>query len=146
MWADSLTTEEVEGTLSAADQMNAVTWAAPLLSRTKPLLDRLRIGITDKAAYQANPLQPSDMSFLFEIRFARSLALAALTAEYEHGAGVGDTTVDFRVTFDTPWLVELVSLHESEAFKQATWTSGAVYGYALQTNADDPRRSEEGEA
>ena len=95
MWADSLTTEEVEATLSAADQLNAVTWAAPLLGRTKPLLARLRIGITDKAAYQANPLQPSDMSFLFEIRFARSLAVAGLTAEYEYGAGVEDTTVDF---------------------------------------------------
>lgn len=145
MWADSLKTEEVQGSLSAADQLDGVPWAVPLLSQTKPIVDRLRAGVADREAYRANPLQPSDMSFLFEIRFARALADAGLSAQYEHGAGVGNTTVDFRVGLDPPWLVELVSLHESDAFKAASWKSGAMAGFVLGTNADDPRQSEEGE-
>lgn len=145
MWADSLKTEEVEGTLAAADQLSAVTWAVPLLQRTKPILDRLRVGMTDKKAYQANPLQPSEMSLLFEIRFARALTDAGLSAQYEHCAGVGNSTVDFLVDGDPPWLVELVSLHESNAFKAASWKSGVWAGFQMGTNADDLRQSEEGE-
>ena len=87
MWADSLKTEEVAGTLDAADHLSRVAWAAPLLSRSASILDRLRIGLTDKDAYRANPVTPAEMSFLFEIRFARALANAGLTATYEHLAG-----------------------------------------------------------
>jgi hypothetical protein len=145
VWADSLKAEEVESTLRAAEQLAGVAWAAPLLSRTNPILERLRIGLTDKVAYSANPLQPAEMSFLFEIRFARALMLAGLTAEYEHGAGVGNSTVDFRVGIDPPWLVELVSLHESDAFKAATWKSGDFQGFSLGTNPDDQRQSDAGE-
>jgi hypothetical protein len=101
--------------------------------------------LLDREAYRANPLQPSDISYLFEIRYARALAEAGLSARYEHSAGVGNTTVDFRVDIDPPWLIELVSLHESEAFKAASWKSGAFAGFILSTDADDPRRSEEGE-
>ena len=146
MWADSLKTEEVQGTLAAADQLSGLSWAAPLLAQTKPLLDRLRVGLTDKEAYGANPLQPSEMSYFFEIRFARALASAGLGAEYEYAAGVGNSTVDFRAALNPPWLVELVSLHESEGFKGATWKSGAMQGFILRTDANDPRQSEEGEA
>jgi hypothetical protein len=145
MWADSLTEEEVERTLSAADQLISVNWAAPLLNRTKSILDRLRIGKDNRELYRQDPLKPSEMSFLFEIRFAHSLAMAGVTAEYEHRTGVGDTTVDFKVNLDQPWLVELVSLHESEAIKNASWTSGARHGLMLSSDAPDPRESEEGE-
>lgn len=145
MWADTLTLGEVEGTLAAAVDLTAVTWAVPLLSRTKPILDRLRRGLEEREAYSANPLQPSEMSFLFEVRFARALAAANVTAEYEYAAGVGNTTVDFRVNLDPPWLVELVSLHESDAFKKAAWKSGAFEGFGLSSNAENPRQSEEGE-
>jgi hypothetical protein len=145
MWAYSLTEEEVEGTLYAADQLVSVNWAVPLLIRAKPILDRLRIGKDNRELYRENPLKPSEKSFLFEIRFAHSLAIAGVTAEYEHGTGVGNTTVDFKVNLDPPWLVELVSLHESEAFKEACFTSGELHGFLLSTNATDPRKSEEGE-
>ena len=145
MWADSLTTEEVDATLEAARQLRDVLWAAPLLDGTKPILDRLRAGVSDREAYRANPLRPSEMSFLFEIRFARALATAGVAAEYEHGAGVGKSSVDFRVNLDPPWLVELVSLHESDGFKAAAWRSGVWQGFALHTGSDDPRQSEEGE-
>ena len=101
--------------------------------------------MTDKKAYQANPLQPSEMSLLFEIRFARALTDAGLSAQYEHCAGVGNSTVDFLVDGDPPWLVELVSLHESNAFKAASWKSGVWAGFQMGTNANDLRQSEEGE-
>jgi hypothetical protein len=145
MWADSLTLAEVEATIGAATSLGGVSWAVPLLQRAKPILDRLRVGIIDRDSYRRNPLQPAEMSFLFEIRFARAIASTGLVADYEYAAGVGETTVDFRVGLNPPWFVELVSLHESEAFKRASWTSGAWYGYSLGTNAEDPRQSEEGE-
>jgi hypothetical protein len=85
------------------------------------------------------------MSSLFEIRFAAAIAAAGLFAEYEHSSGVGNSTVDFRVALDPPWLVELVSLHETDAFKAATWSNGACQGYMLRTDADDPKQSTEGE-
>jgi len=150
MWADSITTEEVEQTLRAADQLSGVPWAGPLLGRTKPILDRLRLGLANRESYRSNPLKPPEMSLLFEVRFARALSDSKITAEYEHGAGVGNTTIDFRVNLDPPWLVELVSLHESEAFRKATGRASplegvVVEGFVLSTNAEDPRQSEEGE-
>jgi len=145
MWADSLTEAEVDGTLSAADQLVFVSWAAPLLKRINPILDRLRIGKHNRELYRKNPLMPSEKSFLFEIRFAHSLAMAGVTAKYEHSTGEGNTTLDFKVNLEPPWLVELVSLHESEAFKNASWTSGAWQGFMLSTKATDARESEEGE-
>jgi hypothetical protein len=146
MWTDTLTSEEVVGTLRAAERLKTMNWAAGLLSQIKPILDRLRVGLNDKDAYRANPLVPSEMSFLFEIRFAAAIAAAGLSAEYEHSSGVGNSTVDFRVALDPPWLVELVSLHESDAFKAATWSDGVHQGYILHTDADDPKQSTEGEA
>ena len=145
MWADSLKTEEVNGTFDAVGQLQRVAWAKPLLTQAAPILERLRVGLTDKEAYQTNPITPAETSFLFEIRFARALANAGLQATYEYAAGVGTSTVDFRVGLDPPWLVELVSLHESAAFKAASWTNGMLGGYLLRTDADDPRQSEEGE-
>jgi len=145
MWADTLKAEEVSATLDAVDQLSGVPWARPLLTQAASILDRLRVGLTDKDAYRANPVTPAETSFLFEIRFARALADAGLTATYEYAAGIGSSTVDFRVELDPPWLVELVSLHESDAFKAAAWTDGTVGRYLLRTDADDPRQSEEGE-
>jgi hypothetical protein len=145
MWADTLKEKEVEATLNAAEKLASVNWAAPLLNRTKSFLDRLRIGKDNRELYRKDPLKPKEMSFLFEIRFAYSLEMEGVSAVYEHGAGVGDTTVDFKVNLDPPWLVELVSLHESDAFKEAFFTSGELQGAILSTNATDPRKSVEGE-
>ena len=74
MWTDTLKLEEVIGTLRAAERLGAARWARPLLDHTKPILDRLRVGLTDKDAYGSNPLVPAEMSFLFEIRFAAALS------------------------------------------------------------------------
>lgn len=145
MWADTLTTEEVVGTLDAAADLARVAWAAPLLRTAAPFLDRLRIGLTDKTAYSAVKLTPAETSFLFEIRFARELATAGLSAGYEHNAGVGNSSVDFRVDLPQPWFVELVSLHESEAVKAASWQHGVYQGLALGTDPYKPKQSEAGE-
>jgi hypothetical protein len=145
MWADSLKTEEVTSTLDAAHRLSRVVWARPLLTHAASILDRLRVGLMDKDAYRANPVTPAEASFLFEVRFAHALVNAGLAATYEYAAGVGTSTVDFRVDLDPPWLVELVSLHESDAFKAASWSNDVFGGYFLRTDANDPRQSEEGE-
>jgi hypothetical protein len=145
MWSDSLKAEEVEASLNAAGRLTNVVWAAPLLAQTATILERLRVGLDDKDAYRLNPISAAEASLLFELRFARALADEGVTATYEYAAGVGNSTVDFRVDLDPPWLVELVSLHESKAFKAASWKDGAFQGYVLRTDADDPKESEEGE-
>ena len=143
MRADTLMKSELEGTLRAACRLRGVDWAKPLLNhkRTKQILDRLR-------GWPARPhkLTADKLPLLFEIRFAAALAAAGLSAEYEYNAGVGDSTIDFRVATDPPWLVELVSLRESEAFKKASWNDGVCQGYILDTHAEDPKQSLEGEA
>lgn len=154
MSEDNLKRDEVEGTFAAVDRLRNVGWAAPLLARCATILDKLRVGFEDKEAYRQNPITPAEASFLFEIRFADARAYSGLVAEYEHEAGMGDTTVDFRIDLDPPWMVELVSLHESDAFKKAFATGVehdedgreyVTFGYTLSTNASDPKQSEEGE-
>ena len=66
---------------------------------------------------------------LFEIRFARSLAMAGVAAEYEHGAGVGKFSV-FPSYSDPLWLVELVSLRMSWMVSKLLHGAPA-YGKAL---------------
>lgn len=154
-WVDALTDKEVEGTLACVDTLKTVPWAAPLLATTRSIVDKLLVGLTDHEAYAKNPVSAAEKSFLFELRFAAALASAGISATYEHGAGVGDTTVDFLVHLEPrPWLVELVSLHESAAFKAATWDqvetdgSGAkvnTFGFALGLDKEEPKQSEEGE-
>jgi hypothetical protein len=75
-----LKTEEVTATLEAVDQLGSGAWAKPLLTQAASVLDRLRVGLNDKDAYRTNPVTSAEMSFLFEIRFARALAHAGLTA------------------------------------------------------------------
>jgi len=145
MWADLVTLAELEQTLAAADALANVGWAKPLLERTAAVLARCGVVRTDPAAYRKAPITASEQSLLFEIRFARDLALRAAAASYEFAAGVANTTIDFRIPSVRPWLVELVSLHESDAFKAASWKSGAMLGYMLHTDAEDPRQSGEGE-
>ena len=145
MFTNSLTEAEVVATLCAVERLRKTSWAAGLLEATRRITDRLRVRFTDLAAYVANPVSPSDVSFLFEIRFARALADAGLTASYEHKAGVGNSSVDFRIDLDPPWLVELVSFRESAAVRTATRNDGPWSRTLLSTHAEDPRQSVEGE-
>lgn len=145
MWTNTLTENEVIATLAAEERLRGVDWAKPLLDCTSSMTDRVRVGLNDKAAYRANPVKPDEMSFFFEIRFADALAEAGMTASYEYSAGVGRSTVDFRVESNPPWLVELVSLRESQAFKEASWATPQCQGYFLSTNPNRPDQSVEGE-
>jgi hypothetical protein len=57
---------------------------------------------------------------LFELRYAHDLVRAGVAPVYEHRTGVGNSTVDFKLPGTVPWLVELVSIRESDAMKAAT--------------------------
>ena len=87
---------------------------------------------------------------LFELRFAHALHQKAIEPRYEI-SGEGNSTLDFGFSsMNQDWAVELMRLEETSAVKSATqvWvdedgvTSGGLH---LYTDADDPRRSNEGE-
>lgn len=144
MW-HSLKTEEVEGTLKATRSLTRLPWAKPLLVQTQPIIDKLIVGQEDKTAYRANPVSEGERGFLFELRFAAMLASIGMPAEYEHKTGVGDSSVDFKLALDLPWLIELVSLRESQAVRKASWENNNFFGVLLYTHAEDPKQSQEGE-
>ncbi len=72
-------------------------------------------------------LVSANMPLLFEVRFAYELTLASTSAEYECAAGVGDPTADFRIHGERDWVVELMSIRESNALKGATHQFGPIY-------------------
>src|SRR6266850_5515900 len=127
---NSVSTGEAELTELAIKELEVVPWAKPLLAR---LTADLEIGRQNR-------------SLLFEIRFAYALHQQGHQADYEFYAGVGTSTVDFRVsTPDQEWLIELVSLSESQAVKNATTVSGPFEGISLHSSGNDIPDSEEGE-
>lgn len=130
MWND-LSSAEVHLSDEAITALRSVPWAAQLLAR----LD------TSKQT------KDQDRALLFEIRFAYSLYQAGHVAQYEYAGGVGTSTIDFRVvTRDYEWLIELVSLFESDAVKGATEQIGPFQKLVLHNalGFDDPA-SEAGE-
>jgi hypothetical protein len=147
MW-DSLSTEEVVATLRAADALEGVAWAGPLLADTAESVANLRERLKDRSA--GRPVEPGERGFFFELRYAETLHLYGLTAEYEFKAGVGDTSVDFRVDQDPPWLIELLSLRQSAAVRAATQSDGIFSSLSLNSpprdaNRDQQTQSPEGE-
>ncbi len=130
MWGKFLSSYEADYCEQLLGVLENVPWALPLVRR---------VGPSANWDYQSRPL-------LFELRFAGDLHETGLSAEYEHSAGVGDSTVDFRFkSSGVNWLVELVSLMESDAVTSASWERGVFFGAALYTDSDDRRQSEEGE-
>jgi hypothetical protein len=124
----ALSTAEAEATKRALDVFDAVPWSGGL-----------RQQVTNGGG-----LIPANMSFLFEARFALALHDCGMEPEYEHATGVGNTSVDFQFE---PWLVELLSLQESEAVKAATWEEGAIFGRFLSSpQPPSPDEHELGEA
>jgi hypothetical protein len=103
----------------------------------KPVLARLR---------RAGGIKPENMPLMFEVRFADELHRAGVTAEYEFRAGVGKSTVEFRLNTEPTWLIELVSVRTSDAARRATRQIGQLYYEQLfYPTPKDPGRSEEGE-
>lgn len=72
-------------------------------------------------------------------------------AVYEFAAGVGTTTVDFRVSNAKEWLIELVSVQESSGIKLATRKIGNFWKLLLNSthsqsdNRNEQKQSEEAE-
>ncbi len=83
---------------------------------------------------------------MFEVRFARELYRANVSAQYEFAAGEGRSTVEFRVDTDPVWLIELVSVRTSNAARRATReVAPLLYEELLVATEEDPGRGAEGE-
>lgn len=137
--------EEVRATVNAAKELETVEWAAPLLRRTRGVIRRLSEGLVDHASYLRNPIDVSDKAILIELRFARALHRSGASAIYEHQTGVGYSSIDFKIEGTPSWMIEVMSLGESQAVRDASWEDGPFSGMVLSTDAEDPRQSEEGE-
>jgi hypothetical protein len=121
MWSDTLTSSEAEFTERAIASLKDVAWARPVLERLQ----------------KSGGLKSENMPLMFEVRFAYELHRAGKMAAYEYSAGVGDSTVEFRVPGDITWLIELVSIRTSQAAKRAITQTGLVYQQILSTDAGD---------
>jgi len=119
----------MQGTKRALAALSATPWARPLIARLE----------------NSGGIKAENMPLMFEVRFAHELLRASVVAEYEFRAGVGDSTVEFRLQTTPPWLIELVSIRTSGAAKRATRKVGLIYEQLLRPTPVDPGRSEEGE-
>jgi hypothetical protein len=129
MWTNVLTEREGGYTEIVLRELQHVEWAAPLLTRINA----------------AGGVKSGTMPLLFEARYAYELHLAHYEAIYEHPSGVGTSTVDFQVAGDPPWLIELVSVRESQGLRGAEFHMGELQGYLLQSGSTDPSQSPEAE-
>lgn len=135
MWSDSLGEKECEYTTRILEELKAVAWATPLLQR----IDE-RGGVTS-----------DNMPLLFEARFAYELFRRRLKVQYEYPAGVGASTVEFRIEDEKEWLIELVSIRESDGLRKATKKDGDFFHRVLSSlnlkkaTRDEQKQSEEAE-
>lgn len=129
MWSDTLTIREAEFTKFAIDSLANVSWAQPVLLRLQ----------------QAGGIKSENMSLMFETRFAYALHGAGKCADYEYNAGVGTSTVEFRVSDKVSWFIELVSIRTSQAAQKAITQNGLIFEQLLSSNAKDRTQSEEAE-
>ena len=81
MWTDHLTLKEMQRTQRAIAALSATAWARPLLSRL----------------HDAGGIKSENVPLMFEVRFAQELQQAGVIADYEFHAGVGNSTVEFRL-------------------------------------------------
>jgi hypothetical protein len=131
---DFLSTAELDYTATVVQRLKNVEWARSLLDHARTR------GSLPEQIRKAEAAGPENLSDLFELRFADELARSGAVAQYEFAAGVGGSTVDFRVTKHSEWLIELVSLRTTEAIKAATWQQevapGAqVFGHLLTSDS-----------
>lgn len=135
-WSEMLTQSEGEFMKRVLAELGAVPWAQRLV---RQIADNGGICFANK------PL-------LFEARVAYALHRQGVKpVEYEFPAGVGDSTVDFRLGEKPEFLTEVVSIGRSAALERATFHSGPMYGTILSSPQTDQVRaeqqqSEEGEA
>ncbi len=124
-----LSLQELQYTEFAVEELRAVAWATKLLERLE----------------QNGGLVPENAPLMFEVRFAYELHRQGVEGQYEYAAGVGDSTVDFRLLGDQEWLVELVSVRESEGLREATHRYEFCWTRELSSDAADAKQTEEAE-
>ncbi len=129
MWTDFLTKEERDYCLCLLIDLKYCPWVQPLIKKI------------EKGGGICKETKP----LLFELRFAAELYHLGLSADYEHKAGMKNSTVDFRIKDDSSWLIELVSINISDAVKRATKDEGLLSTTLLRSDAEDKRQSVEGE-
>jgi len=130
VFSDRLQGAEVERTRDAIANLAKVAWARPVIARLN----------------KAGGVRPENMPLMFEVRFADDLHSAGATAQYEFPAGVGQSTVEFRLDTKPVWLVELVSIRLSMAARRDTREIAPLFEEQLfRWTPEDPGRSEESE-
>lgn len=117
-----LTADEGDYTRQVLDQLKEVEWAKPLVSSIQ------RQG---GVRFENSPL-------LFEARVAYELWQRGFMPQYEFKAGVGASSVDFRVPGDPAFLVEVVSLQASDGIKDAVQEVEGIYQMLLATENLNP--------
>jgi hypothetical protein len=121
---------EVPFTERAISSLTEVSWPERLLRRLE----------------RSGGVIESNVPLLFEVRFAFEIHAAGGSAEYEYESGIGETTIDFRVTSSVEWLVELVCVRESEATIRVSIDDGTFFGLTLTSiPGHDSKASEAGE-
>jgi len=106
-----------------------VAWA-------RPVVDRIE---------EAGGISSTTKPLLFEARYAYELHRAGVSAVYEFNAGVGGSTVEFKLDTSPTWLVELVSVRATVAATNAIRREGDIYVQSLGSKTGDPRQTEEAE-
>jgi len=129
MWSESLTADEVSFTKNAIESLKSTDWGASVVHRLEV----------------AGGVKPENMPLMFEVRYAYELNRKGVTAQYEYGAGVGDSTVEFKISNGVTWLVELVSIRTSQAAKRAIKQTGLIYQQILASDSNDIAQTEEAE-
>jgi hypothetical protein len=115
-------------------------WAAPLQRKIE----------------QNGGISSAPMPLLLEIRIAYAFQQNSVEPQYEFAAGSGTKSngrkpnittklFDFHVHGSPEWLIEVVSLRESYAIKDATLRDGLLTFVILSSLSADPKQSEEGE-
>lgn len=137
------TDREMEYTEHVFNELRNVDWLKRLISKIEA-----NGGIPQRNI--------TNISLLFELRYAYELHRRNIQAQYEYKAGVGDSSVDFRCTGGKgEWLIELVSVLPSDAGKQSIHELNPdgrklpkgikVFEQTFDSNAENPENSEEGE-
>lgn len=108
------------------DKLRQVPWASELLKRID----------------EGGGVVARNKPLLFEARLAYELSKTKLEIQYEFPAGVGDSTIEFKISDTREWLIELVSVCESDGIKQATKTSGNTFSTLLTSDNLIKRNSE----
>ena len=129
IWADTLKGAETKYNHEAFQALQGEQWAAPLLRKIE----------------QNGGILSAPMPLRLEIRIAYAFQQNGIEPQYKFAASSGTKSVDFHVHGSPEWLIEVVSLRESDAIKDATLRDGLLTSVILSSLSADPKQSEEGE-